>query len=195
MFNFLVIIGSKVIKKKMGWRLITTDETNSTVNIRCSKFILILIRIKHKHSHELPVNDNGILKSFLTVQEWRALCGKFRMQTEMKSITGTQSLSGCLFPTPQVLQMCQNSACKLLAWRYPCRVLPGQALTHCMALLSSALRHLSPTLHAWSLLGTITSQLRCHFLGEAIPQPCSPTPFWTTAACLFTCVSLRLGTL
>lgn len=64
MFNFLVIIGSKVIKKKMGWRLITKDETSSTVNFRCSKFILILIRIKHKHPHELPVNDTGILKKF-----------------------------------------------------------------------------------------------------------------------------------
>lgn len=33
MFNFFVIIRSKVLKKKVGWRLITEGETNSIIKL------------------------------------------------------------------------------------------------------------------------------------------------------------------
>lgn len=68
MFNFFITIRRKIIKK-MGWRLITEDKTNSIVKIRCSKLICILIRIKRRHSHELPLNDTQIFENVWVVWE------------------------------------------------------------------------------------------------------------------------------
>lgn len=67
MYNFFVIMRRKVIKKKMGRRLITEDETSSSEKISCLKLIFIFTRIKHRHSHELPVNDTQSFKNVLRV--------------------------------------------------------------------------------------------------------------------------------
>lgn len=57
MYNFFVIMRRKVIKKKMGRRLIIEDEISFSEKISCLKLIFIFIRIKYRYFYELLVND------------------------------------------------------------------------------------------------------------------------------------------
>lgn len=67
MFNLFVIIRSKVLKKKMGWRLITEDETNSIIKLSyLNELIFILIIIEQRYPWVLPVNGTQIFENVLT---------------------------------------------------------------------------------------------------------------------------------
>lgn len=67
MFNLFVIIRSKVLKKKMGWRLITENETNSIIKLSyLNELIFILIIIEQRYPWVLPVNGTQIFENVLT---------------------------------------------------------------------------------------------------------------------------------